>query len=79
MGPLSAMAQASFSTFPGLTFSCPSRQTHFLCSTRSANAFKSAVQPIKNPHHYRGEGCLLVEAAGIEPASVSPLLSALHA
>jgi hypothetical protein len=46
-----------------LSGSRPSRQTHFLCGTRSAIAFNLVIGG----------------AAGIEPASVSPLLSALHA
>ena len=36
-------------------------------------------QPIKNPQISRSEGCLLVEAGGVEPPSAGTPLAALHA
>ena len=45
---------------PGLTFSLAFAADALPVCHPCANAFKPAAQPIKNPHHYRGEGCLLV-------------------
>ena len=57
----------------------PTKQNNQWIAKRHAELSISALWPIKNPHHCVVRVILLVEAAGFEPASASPLPSALHA
>ena len=57
----------------------PSRQTHILVRHPQHGFSSTPTAQIKKPHHLRDEAWLLVETAGIEPASASPLPLALHA
>ena len=66
-------------TLEGSPSLCLGAVSRLCARLNPAMRFQRLFHTIKNPHHFVVRVILLVEAAGIEPASASPLPAALHA